>query len=129
MRAGKALHRVAAKALEQVLERVEMFIVSRAAITHGDVCLTADNGLDEGSDIRAFILPVGVGIHDHVSPCSQRGVDPAAESGGKPAVAAVLDHVVYSPLARDLRRAIRAAIVDHELLDHVHALYPARQLG
>ena len=52
--------------------------------------------LDQLDDVVRLVLVVGVGIHDHVGPRPDCGVESRTESGREPAIALELDHVLHA---------------------------------
>ena len=126
---GEPLDDRAAKPLQPALDWSEMGIVGDAAVTDHDIGTALDDRRDDGRDILARILAVGVGVDDNVGPGAQRGVEPRLEGGGKAAIGAVADDVMCAPHARDLRRVVGAAIVDDEDLDRIDSGNAARQRG
>ena len=98
-----------------------MRVVAHTAITDHDIGFARDDRCHQRRDIGAFVLVVGIGVDDDIGAFGQGLVQTAAEGGSQPAIAAVPHHVVDAVLARDLRGAIAAAIVDDEVFDHIDA--------
>ena len=84
---------------------------------------------DDRGDILARILAVSIGIDDDIGARRQRCLDTRAERRSEATVGAVADDVMHPPHARNLRRVVGAAVVDHQYLDRVDAVDPARQRG
>jgi len=55
--------------------------------------LPGQHGGDQGRDVVAGILVVGVGVDDDIRPQAQAGVDAALEGAGQPQVLRVADDV------------------------------------
>jgi len=106
-----------------------MRVIAHAPVAHHNIGAAFDNRLDQGGDIGAFILAIGIRVDDNIRAFGQRPFYPAAKSGGKAAIAPVDHDMRHAPLACDLRGAIGGAIIDHKNFDCIHARDPARQRG
>ncbi len=76
-----------------------------------------DDRADQGRDVAAVVLVIGVGVDDDVCARVDGGVQPLGEGGGETAVAVEADDVADAELAGDFGGAIGAAIVDHQELN------------
>ena len=86
-------------------------------------------GCHQGSDVRPEVLVVGVGVDDQIGAGGQRSLQPGLKRRRQPAVAFLPDDVLHAELPRDLSRPIGAAVIDHQVLDLVHARQGPRQLS
>ena len=94
-----------------------------------DVGLAAEERLEQPRDVAARVLIVGVGVDDEVGAELQAASMPARERRGQALPPAKPEHVSDAVRARDLRRAVRRAVVNHQDLDDVDARHGARQIG
>ena len=104
-----------------------MGILGHAPVADHDICPPVQYRLDQRGDVRAFILSVGVGVHDDVGASGQTGIEPGLKRVGKPAIAAMTHDVMHTPLASQLDRIVVRPIIDDQDLDLVDASNDARQ--
>ena len=72
---------------------------------------------DQERDVLPGVLVVGVRVDDDVGAGAQTGVDARHEGRGQPLAAPESDDVLDPVRARDRRRVIARAVIDHERLD------------
>ena len=106
-----------------------MLRIRHAAVTHHDVRTAVEDRRHQHGDVRAEVLVVGIGVDDQVGAGGQRSLQPGLKRRRQPAVAFLPDDVLHAELPRDLSRPIGAAVVDHQILDLVHARQGPRQLS
>ena len=112
-------------ALETLLQRREVLHRVHGAVAHDHVRPPGEHRLDELRDVARVVLVVGVRVDDHVGAQLQAGVEPGLERGGEPLVVGEPHDVVDPVRARDLERAVRGPVVDHEPLDRIDAVHGA----
>jgi hypothetical protein len=122
-------HDARAEPLEALLQRREVLDRGHVAVADHHVGGSGDNRGDELRDIGAAVLVVRVGVDDHVGPQLQRRVHAGLECAREPLVVGQANDVLDAERARDVDRRVGRAVVDHEPLDRVEAVEPARQIG
>jgi hypothetical protein len=100
-----------------------------AAITDDDIGLPGQDRRHQLADILAAILVIGVSVDDDVRAGCQRRIQAGGEGGRQPSVAPVAHDVVNTQLSCYLDGAIRAAVVDDQVLDRVQAGQLHRQVA
>ena len=99
-----------------MLDRVDL------PVGDDDVGGAVDDRLHEVADAVLGVLVVAVGVHQDVGPELQGSHDPVVEGTSQTLVAGVVHELGDAVRPRDLHRAVRGTVVDHEDDDLVDPL-------
>jgi len=87
-----------------------------------------ENRHHEPGDVRAVVLVVGIGVHDHIGPELQAGVQTRLESRRQTLVVRQAHDVVDPVCACHRDRLIGRSVVDDQPFHRIEALERARQV-
>jgi hypothetical protein len=115
--------------LEEFLGKRKVRDLADGPSPDDNVRFSADDRPDEQRDVSSTVLVVGVGVHDNVRALFQASFDARGKTARQPLMARQADNVMSTALPCHLCGSIRAAVIDDEPFDGVHAIQLPRQLS
>ncbi|GIV74766.1 MAG: hypothetical protein KatS3mg049_3322 [Caldilinea sp.] len=95
--------------------------LSYSAVADHQLCLASDNRRHQEGNVGPHVLIVGICVNDNVCTQTQTGIQPRAKGAGQAKIARVAHDMVHTQPSRHLGRAIGAAVIDHQIFQHVDA--------
>jgi len=115
--------------LKHAFDRREVNIFARLTISYDQIGRPIKNRSYQILDISAWVLMIGVRIHDNIRAQRQRGIDASHESLCQPAVVAMTNDIVGAALKRDLDCVVVGAIINNQNTDIRYSRKRFRNVG